>query len=103
VFPVPTSWLILSSRISSGHGELPGGVVWRRTANLVGSRLNRQPLPLEDAEHVLEAAAHEEDLLAQAQLFALLHSRFMGLEPPSEERFRTHLLQNRPGVVRRRL
>jgi len=58
---------------------------------------HRQALSLEDPEHVLQRAAHKENLLTEPQPLALLQF-VVGIEHLGEG-FRLHLLQHGPGVV----
>ena len=56
-----------------------------------------EPLAAQDAEHVLQRAAHEEDLLAQPQPLALIEF-VVGVENLAEG-LALHLGQHGPGVV----
>ena len=56
-----------------------------------------QPLAPQDAEHVLQGAADEEDLLGETQSLALVQL-VVGVEH-LREGFRLHLAQHGPGVV----
>ena len=58
---------------------------------------DRQALPLENPEHVLQRATHKENLLTEPQPLALFQF-VVGIEHLGEG-FRLHLLQHGPGVV----
>jgi hypothetical protein len=78
------------------HGDRRVGVVelHRELAVELG---DRDPLAGQDAEHVLQGAGDEEDLLAEPQALALLQL-IVGIEHLGEG-FRLHLVQHGPGVV----
>ena len=79
-----------------GHSDGRVGVVHLHRI-LAVELAHRQPLTLQDPEHVLQGAAHEEDLLAEPQPFALLEL-IVGVEHLGEG-FRLHLAQDGAGVV----
>ena len=58
---------------------------------------DRQALPLENPEHVLQRATHKENLLTEPQPLALFQF-VVGIEHLGEG-FRLHLLQHGPGVI----
>ena len=78
------------------HGDGGVGVV-ELHRELAVELCGGHALALEDAEHVLQGAGHEEDLLAEPQALALLHL-VVGIEHLGEG-FRLHLLQHGAGVV----
>ena len=79
-----------------GHGDGRMGVVelHRKFAVEVG---DLQALAAQDAEHVLQRTAHEEDLLGEAQPLALVQL-VVGIEHLGEG-LRLHLAQHGAGVV----
>jgi len=79
-----------------GHSDRRMGVV-ELHRELAVELLHRQALALEDAEHVLQGAAHKEDLLAEPQALALVEF-VVGVEHLGEG-FRLHLAQHGLGVV----
>ena len=79
-----------------GHGNRRVGVV-ELNGELGVEVRDGQALALEDAEHVLQGAGHEEDLLTQPQPLALLEL-VIGIEH-LREGFRLHLVEHSPGVI----
>ena len=79
-----------------GHGDRRVGVV-ELNGELAVEIGNGQALALEDPEHVLQGAGHEEDLLTQPQPLALVQL-VIGIEH-LREGFRLHLVEHSPGVI----